>query len=151
MRTGLRVPSGPRGYWPQDEGDLSDDGEDVCGIDMDDVMPVQYYRLCVKAVGPNRTEPDLRASTFARAVLAATDMVQAATEVMATAYAAGASKVKWSKSATGQVVKHVIPRTYSEAASHPECALIWEAMMREMHSHADCASVCFVQMWLTAG
>ena len=84
---------------------------------------------------PNRTEPDLRASTFARAVLAATDMVQAATEVVATAYAAGASKVKWSKSATGQVIKHVIPRTYGEAASHPECALIWEAMMREMHSH----------------
>ena len=72
-------------------------------------MPVQYYRPCVKAVGPNRTEPDLRASTFARAVLAATDMVEAAAEVVATVYAAGASKVKWSKSATGQVIKHVIP------------------------------------------
>ena len=82
---GYAYPADP-GYWPQDEGDLSDDGEGVCGIDMDDGMPVQYYRPCVKAVGPNRTEPDLRASTFARAELAATDVV-------ATAYAAGAAKV----------------------------------------------------------
>ena len=55
---------------------------------MDDGMPVQYYRPCVKAVGANRTEPDLRAGTLVRAELAATDVV-------ATAYAAGAAKVKW--------------------------------------------------------
>ena len=60
MRAGRCVP----GYWPQDEGDLSDDGEDVCGIDMCDGMPMQYYRPCVKAVGANRTEPDLRAGNL---------------------------------------------------------------------------------------
>ena len=32
---GYAYPADP-GYWPLDEGDLSDDGEDVCGIDMDD-------------------------------------------------------------------------------------------------------------------
>jgi hypothetical protein len=117
---GYTYPADP-GYWPLDEGDLSDDGEDVCGIDMGDGMPTQYYRPCVKAVGANRTEVFARSGSVVSAVLAA-------------------AKVKWSKSASGQAVSHAIPRSYAEAASHPECGLIWEAMLREMHSHADCGT-----------
>lgn len=40
----------------------------------------------------------------------------------------------------GGVTEHVIPQDYDSARSHPECAKIWEAMVREMNAHADCGT-----------
>lgn len=40
----------------------------------------------------------------------------------------------------GGVTEHVIPENYDAARVHPECAGIWEAMVREMNAHADCGT-----------
>ena len=49
-----------------------------------------------------------------------------------------AARTRFSAGPDGAVLRHDVPRGYDEAARHPECARLWEAMLREMESHADC-------------
>ena len=49
-----------------------------------------------------------------------------------------ANRTRFSMGPAGQVMRHDVPKGYDEAAIHPECAKLWEAMVREYNSHEDC-------------
>ena len=102
---GYEAPSGP-GWWDDvDEGDLSDDGDDVFAVTSGSV--VQAYRSCVK----------VESSALKAAV-----------------------RTRFSEGPDGNTVRHDIPRGYDEASVHPDCARIWEAMIREHDAHIDCGT-----------
>ena len=46
-----------------------------------------------------------------------------------------ANRTRFSMGPAGQVMRHDVPKSYDEAAIHPECAKLWEAMVREYNSH----------------
>ena len=49
------------------------------------------------------------------------------------------SRVRWSQGPDG-MRRHDVPRGYDEYLKHPDQALIFEAMQREMDSHEDCGT-----------
>ena len=119
---GYVQPDGP-GWWQVDDGDLSDEGDDVfssggagagevCGATPDADGDVhQYWHVPA--------------------------LYQACVKVPIHACKA-AVRTRFSKAPDGTTTRHDVPRGYDEAARHPESAAIWEAMIREMNAHEDC-------------
>ena len=102
---GYVPPAGP-GWWGDiDEGDLSDDGDDVFAISGGAV--VQAYHACFKLP------------------------TQALKVAVRTRFSVGPG---------GDTLRHDIPRSYDEAAIHPEAPKLWEAMVREHNAHMDCGT-----------
>ena len=49
-------------------------------------------------------------------------------------------KIRWSMGDDGKMLRHEVPKGYSEMRRHPEQAALWEAMLREYSSHIDCGT-----------
>jgi hypothetical protein len=103
---GYEPPSGP-GWWDDiDEGDLSDEGDDVFSVESG-TGTCQAYHACVKM-----QTPALKAAV----------------------------RTKYSIGPGGEAIRHDIPKSYDDAATHPESAKLWEACIREYEAHMDCGT-----------
>ena len=112
-----RTPVGPGWWGDADEGDLSDEGDDVFSLVAD--------RGSASAVGGGADWPD---AVEYQACVKVVDACKAAT------------RTRFSTGPDGGSLRHDIPRGYDEAARHAEAPAIWEAMIREMNAHADCGT-----------